>query len=151
MPVLQLDDGQLLTEGPAIVQYLADLAPASRLAPANGTLARVRLQEWLGYVNSELHKAMSPLFDASIPESVKQPMRDKIGKRLDVASRRLEGKRWAMGDEFSVVDGYLYTVLGWGRLIGIDVARWLVLKAYYERVGARPAVREALRAEGLAK
>ena len=149
VPVLQLDDGQLLTEGPAIVQYLADLKPSAHLAPPAGTMARYRLQEWLGYINSELHKTMSPLWDASVPEAMKQAVRDKIARRLQVASERLEGKAWALGEQFSVVDGYLFVVLGWLRGVGIELDRWPELKAYHRRVGERPAVREAMRAEGL--
>lgn len=147
VPVLELDDGELLTEGPAIQQYLADLAPASKLAPPADTLARTRLHEWLGYINSELHKAMSPLFDASLPESVKQPMREKIGKRLAVAADRLDGKTWVLGDRFTVADAYLYVVLSWGRFVGIDIGRWPRLKEHHARVGERPAVRDALRFE----
>ncbi len=148
VPVLQLEDGELLTEGPAIQQYLADLAPASRLVPPAGSLARTRLHEWLGYINSELHKAMATLFDTSLPESVSQPIRERVGKRLTVAAQRLEGNTWALGDDFSVADAYLYVVLSWGRFIDIDIGRWPVLQRHHARVGERPAVREALRVEG---
>jgi glutathione S-transferase len=149
VPVLVLDDGEQLQEGPAIVQYIADLAPASGLAPAAGTIERYRLQSWLAFINSELHKVTSPLFDPSVPEAVKEGFRKKIATRLDSVVERLGNKPYLMGDAFTVADGYLFTVLGWGRFIGIDLARWPSLQAYQERVGSRPAVRAAMRAEGL--
>lgn len=149
VPVLVLDDGEQLQEGPAIVQYIADLAPASGLAPPAGTMERYRLQSWLGFINSELHKATSPLFDASVPEAVKEGFRAKIATRLDWVAERLGDRPYLLGERFSVADGYLFTVLGWGRFIGIDLARWPVLQAFQERVGARPAVHAAMRAEGL--
>jgi len=149
VPVLVLDDGEQLQEGPAIVQYIADLAPESGLAPPAGTMARYRLQSWLAFINSELHKATSPLFDASVPEPVKEGFRAKLATRLDWVAERLGDRPYLLGERFSVADGYLFTVLGWGRFIGVDLARWPVLQAYQERVAARPAVGAAMRAEGL--
>ncbi|WP_280151344.1 glutathione transferase GstA [Piscinibacter sp. XHJ-5] len=149
VPVLVLDDGEQLQEGPAIVQYIADLAPASGLAPAAGTMERYRLQSWLAFVNSELHKASAPLFDPSTPAAVKDAVRAKFATRLDWVAQRLGEQAYLLGDRFSVADGYLFTVLSWGPFIGIDLARWPVLKAYHERVGSRPAVKAAMRAEGL--
>jgi glutathione S-transferase len=151
VPALQLDDGTVLTEGPAIVQYIADQAPAAQLAPANGTLARYQLQEWLNFITSELHKQFSPLFDATMPEEVKAKQRDKLGQRFDWISTQLEGKDYLTGAQFTVADAYLYTVLRWGQWTGIDLAKWPVLQQYQARVEARPKVREALVAEGLAK
>jgi glutathione S-transferase len=151
VPVLELDDGSRLTEGPAVVQYLADLKPDSKLAPANGTMERYRLQEWLGFINSELHKAMAPLFDASMPDAVKQAVRDKIAKRLDWTASALKGRSFTLGEQFSVADGYLFTVLNWTRGVGIDLKRWPALAAFQERVAARPAVQAAMRAEGLVR
>jgi glutathione S-transferase len=151
VPALQLDDGTVLTEGPAIVQYVADQAPAAQLAPANGTLARYQLQEWLNFITIELHKQFSPLFDATMPEEVKAKQRDKLGQRFDWISTQLEGKDYLTGAQFTVADAYLFTVLRWGQWTGIDIAKWPVLQQYQARVEARPKVREALVAEGLAK
>ena len=151
VPALGLDDGGVLTEGPAIVQYIADQAPASKLAPANGTIERYRLQEWLNFITSELHKQFSPLFDASYPEELKAKQREKISGRLDWVAQQLGNKPYLMGDAFTVADAYLFTVIGWGQWVGIDLATWPLLKAYHKRVAARPKVREAMVAEGLIK
>jgi glutathione S-transferase len=149
VPILVLDNGELLSEGPAIVQYIADLVPATNLAPAHGTLARYRLQEWLGFINSELHKAMAPLFDAATHESTVASVKAKLAKRLAWAAEQIGEKRFVLGDPFSVADGYLFTVLGWLRFVGMDIADWPVLAGHQERVGHRPAVRAAMKAEGL--
>jgi glutathione S-transferase len=151
VPVLQLDDGSLLTEGPAIVQYIADLKPESKLAPANGTLARYRLQETLGYINSELHKGFGPLFKPTTPAEYKPQVIENLVVRIGYIAEQLKGKTWLLGEQFSVADGYLFTVLGWGRFVGVDIAQWPVLVDYVARVAARPAVQEALKAEGLLK
>lgn len=151
VPLLELDNGELLAEGPAIVQYIADLKPEAGLAPPAGTLARYRLQEWLGFINSELHKAYSSLFDASYPSELKAAIRDKLATRLDRVAEKLHGRPWLLGEQFSVADGYLFTVLEWSRFVDIDLARWPVLQAFVERTRQRPAVRAALRAEGLLK
>lgn len=151
VPVLELDNGERLSEGPAVVQYIADLKPEAKLAPPNGTMERYRLQERLGFINSELHKAMAPLFDASLPETVKQSVRDKIAKRLDWTATALKGRSFTLGETFSVADGYLFTVLNWTRGVGLDLKRWPVLAAFQERVAARPAVQAAMRAEGLVR
>lgn len=151
VPVLRLDDGQLLTEGPAIVQYIADLAPDKRLAPPAGTLERVRLQEALNFISTELHKAFSPLFNPAAPEEWKAFTRDLIGRRLDVVEQKLSGRDYLLG-EFSVADGYLFTFLGWGRLVKLDVREGRpLLAAFVKRVAARPGVQQALREEGLLK
>jgi glutathione S-transferase len=141
----------VLTEGPAIVQYLADRAPASKLAPANGTMERYRLQEWLNFITTELHKQFSSLFDPSYPEEMKAKQRDKIGGRLDWVAQQLGDKPYVMGDTFTVADAYLFTVVNWGQWVGIDIAKWPAIKAFHERVAARPKVQEALKAEGLLK
>jgi glutathione S-transferase len=151
VPALQLDDGTLLTEGPAIVQYLADQVPAAGLAPPNGTLARYRLQSWLNFITSELHKQFSPLFDASHPEDMKARQRYKLATRFDWVAQQLEGHDYLTGNTFTVADAYLFTVLNWCAWTGIDLARWPVLAAFQQRVAARPKVREALAAEGLAR
>ena len=151
VPVLELDDGQRLTEGPAIVQYLADLKPASKLVPAPGTLERYRLQEWLNFITSELHKQFSPLFAADTPAEYQAIAKQKIGKRFDWLMEQLDGKDYLMGKQFTVADGYLFVMLQWTKFVGIDLAAWPVLVQYQARVAARPKVRQALLAEGLIK
>ena len=149
VPLLQLDNGEYLTEGPAIVQYIADQNPASGLAPAAGTMARYRLQEMLNFITSEIHKGFSPLFDATLSADVKEVFKDKLAKRFDWLTIQLQGKRYLMGETFTVADGYLFTVLNWGQWVGIDISKWPVLAAFQARVSARPKVQEALKAEGL--
>ena len=151
VPALGLDDGSVLTEGPAIVQYIADKAPASKLAPANGTIERYKLQEWLNFITSELHKQFSPLFDAAYPEEQNTKQREKISGRLDWVAQQLGNKPYLMGETFTVADAYLFTVINWGQWVGIDLGKWPALKAYHERVAARPKVQEAMKAEGLIK
>jgi glutathione S-transferase len=151
VPLLELDDGDRLSEGPAIVQYLADRNPAAGLAPAAGTTKRYHLQEWLNFVTSELHKQYSPLFDAAVPAEYKETVKARLAQRLDWLSTRLAGQDYLTGAQFSVADAYLFTVLNWNRWVGLDTARWPVLEAYVARVGARPKVQEALRAEGLTR
>lgn len=151
VPALQLDNGEALTEGPAIVQYIADQKPESGLAPAAGTLARYRLQELLNFITSEIHKGFSPLFDPALSAEVKEGFKAKLGKRFDWLSTHLDGRQYLMGDQFTVADGYLFTTLNWGQWVGIDLAKWPVLAAYQARVAARPAVQTALKAEGLIK
>ena len=151
VPTLKLDNGQVLTEGPAIVQYIADQNPESGLAPKAGTMERYRLQEWLNFITSEIHKGFSPLFDSTLSPEVKQVFKDKLGKRFDWLSTQLTGKAHLMGDTFTVADGYLFTVLNWCQWVGIDLAKWPLLKDYQARVSARPKVQEALKAEGLIK
>jgi glutathione S-transferase len=151
VPVLQLDDGQLLTEGPAIVQYIADLAPAKRLAPPAGSFERVRLQEALNYISTELHKTFSPLFNPIATDEWKAFTREVLGRRLDLVEKKLAGRDYLLG-EFSVADGYLFTFLGWGRLVSFDVKEGRpLLAAYIDRVKARPGVQQALKEEGLLK
>ena len=151
VPLLELDDGERLTEGPAIVQYIADQAPQSKLAPPNGTLARYRLQEWLNFITAELHKQFSPLFNAAVPEEFKAMQRKKLRDRLTWVDGQLEGKSYLMGEDFSVADGYLYTVTNWAQPMNIDLAGLDRLAAYRERVAARPAVQQARRTEGTLK
>jgi len=148
VPLLELDNGVRLTEGPAIVQYLADLAPATQLAPANGTLERYQLQEWLNFITSEVHKQFSPLFDPTMPDEAKEKFRNRIATRFDWIAGQLSGRDYLLGS-FTVADAYLFAVLGWTRFTGPDLARWPVLQDYVARVAARPRVQEALSAEGL--
>ncbi len=149
VPAIQLPDGSLLTEGPAIVQYIADQAPQSGLAPAAGTLERYRLQETLNYISTELHKSFSPLFNPNAPEEWKAQVKTMLAARFDLLSARLDGQSYLFGEQFTVADGYLFTVLNWTRMVGIDLSVWPVLTAFQKRVASRPAVQEALAAEGL--
>jgi glutathione S-transferase len=151
VPVLELDDGRRLTEGPAIVQYLADRNPAARLAPAADSFERYRLQEWLNFITSELHKQFGPFFAATTPVEYKAILRDKLSLRLDWLAGQLGDRDYLMGNQFTVADAYLYTILRWSPFVGIELAKWPVVAAYKARVEARPHVREALLAEGLIK
>ena len=151
VPVLELDDGTRLREGPAIVQYLADQAPTKNLAPANGTLARYRLQEWLTFIGTEIHKGFGPLFKPNTPEEYKPIARENVLNRLKWVDGELAGKQFLMGDHFTVADAYLFTVTNWAKAVGLDISGLQHLAAYRERIAARPAVQEAMKAEGLLK
>lgn len=150
VPFLALDSGETLREGPAIVQYIADQVPNKNLAPANGTLPRYRLQEWLTFIGTEIHKTFSPLFNPATPEEAKGMFRDKLASRFEHVDRQLEGKQYVMGDHFSVADAYLYVVTRWTKPMNIDISRFRNLQAHHARVEERPAVQEALKAEKLA-
>jgi glutathione S-transferase len=150
VPALQLDGGEVLTEGAAVVQFIADRHPAAGLAPANGSLERARLQEHLNFIASELHKAFTPLFDPSAPEAAKQAAPAAVARRLDHIERLLaDGRAYLMGERFSVADAYLFTVASWTGPTGIGLDRWPRLAAFVARVAVRPAVQAAMRAEGL--
>jgi len=151
VPALQLDDGAVLTEGPAIVQYLADLRPASALAPANGSLARYRLQEALGYINSELHKSYSPLFNPATPEATREERKEYLRRRYALIEATLTRHPYLLGDEFTVADAYLFTVTRWAQFVDLDLTAFPHLQAFQQLVAARPAVARALEAEGLLK
>ena len=144
---LRLDDSAVLTEGPAILQYLADLRPAAGLAPANGSWERTRLQECLNFIATELHAGCGPLFNAALPEAVQAIFKEKLARRLDLLAPTLAADGYLLGGRFGVADAYLFTVLGWMPRFGIDLQAWPALAAYVERVAARPAVRAALAAE----
>ncbi len=150
VPALQLDGGELLTEGPAIVQYLADLAPEKKLAPANGSLQRYQLQSWLTFIGTELHKSCSPFFNPAAPQAMKDMACANLERRLAYVAQQLEGRDYLLGGDFSVADAYLFTVLGWFKYLPVDLSAWPLLQAYQARVAARPAVQAALKAEGLA-
>lgn len=151
VPLLELDDGQRLSEGPAIVQYIADLAPSSGLAPAAGTMPRYRLMEWLNFISTELHKGFSPLFTPGMPDEAKAMAKEKLLQRLAWVDTQLADRTFLLGDTFTVADAYLFTVAGWGRYVGVDTSSLKHLTAFAARVAARPAVEAALRAEGLLK
>lgn len=149
VPALELDDGEVLTENTAVLPYIADLNPSANLAPPAGTRARFRLQEWLGYVNSEVHKNFSPLFNPSTPEATKQTARDNIARRLAFIEERLGDKSFLLGENFSVADAYLYVILSWRQKLGVDISGFPKVTALYERIRARPSVQSARKAEGL--
>lgn len=151
VPALRLDNGQLLTEGPAIVQYLADQKPASGLVPAAGSFERYRVQEWLNFITSEIHKNFSPLFNPAASADWKEGAKANLAKRFGFIATHLEGKQYLMGDQFTVADAYLFTVANWGQFVGVDIGQWPAVKAFHARVAARPKVQEALKAEGLLK
>lgn len=147
VPALRLEDGYLLTEGAVMVQYIADLKPESKLAPANGTFARVRLQEWLHYIATELHKGMSPLFSPTTPDDYKQATRERFAARLAFLGKELGEQKYLLGDDFTVADGYAYWAMRiWSRMFKGELTGNLL--AYFDRIGARPAVKAALEAEG---
>jgi len=144
---LRLADGEVLTEGPAILQYLADLKPESGLAPANGTWERVRLQEMLNFVTSEIHAGLSPLFNAELPEAVQRIFKDKLDKRFGQIATTLQQHDYLLGRGFTVADAYLFTVLQWTRFFAIDLDRWPAIPAYLERIRTRPSVQAAQQRE----
>ena len=150
MPALVLDNGVLLTEGPAIVQYLADQVPDKQLAPANGTLARYQLQSWLTFIGTEVHKSFTPFFKPDSTPEMKDAARANLERRLGYINTELAGREYLLPEGYSVADIYLFVVLGWSRLIKLDLTPWPQLQAFQARVGARPAVQRALKAEGLA-
>lgn len=149
VPALELDDGQVLTEGPAIVQYLADLKPESKLAPRAGSFERYRLMETLNYIGTEVHKGFSPLFKPDVTTEARQAVVDNLGRKFDWLSAQLTGRKYLLGEHFTVADAYLFAVLRWSGLLHLDLSRWPVLTAYLARVAERPKVKEALQAEGL--
>jgi glutathione S-transferase len=151
VPVLELDDGTRLTEGPAIVQYIADRTPEKKLAPPNGTTERIRLQQWLNFISTELHKGFSPLFNPAMPEEAKTIFRDRLAARFAYVNEHLAANDYLLGKEFSVADAYLFTISNWASRTGVDLATYPNVLAYRKRVGARPAVQAALAAEGLTK
>ncbi|MGI9026075.1 MAG: glutathione transferase GstA [Burkholderiaceae bacterium] len=151
VPALELDNGHVLTEGPAIVQYIADQKPAAGIAPTAGTMERYKLQEWLNFITSELHKGLGSMFNPAQTPEWKEAVTTTLGKRLDWLSAQLKGKQYLMDDKFSVADGYLFTILSWAKPLGFDLSKWTVLEEYIARVGARPKVVEAMKAEGLIK
>lgn len=151
VPALQLDDGTVLTEGPAIVQYIADKAGATKLAPANGTLERYKLQSWLNYVSSELHKGFSPLFNPNMPDAAKTIVRERLAQRFAVLDKHLASNDYLAGKDFTVVDAYAFTVLNWTKKLNIDLSPYTSIEAYRARIGERPSVKAAMQAEGLTK
>ena len=151
VPTLQLDDGTILTEGPAIVQYLADLKPAMQLAPANGTVARYQLQEWLNFISTELHKQFSPLFNPASSADLIAAQKAKLAERFALIDQTLGQQDYLLPSGFSVADAYLYTILTWAGFVGVDLSPWPALVRYKARMEARPGVAATLAAERDAK
>jgi len=151
VPVLELDSGERISEGPVITQYIADKVPAKHLAPANGTMERYRMQEWLNFITSELHKGVGGLFNPAMPEEAKKLMREKALSKFKWVDERLDGKQYLMGDAFSIADAYLFTIANWTGHTGIDISGLKNLGAFQARMAARPAVQAALKSEGLLK
>ena len=151
VPFLVLDDGTTLREGPAIIQYLADQVPDKQLAPANGTIARYKLQEWLTFIGTEIHKSYSPLFNPATPADYKPSVKEKLVSRYAFIDREIAGRTWLMGDTFSVADAYLFVCTNWSKVVGVDLSGFANVQAWHARVAARPAVQAAMKAEGLLK
>ena len=151
VPALELDNGEVLTEGPAIVQYLADQKGNTQLAPANGTLARARLQEMLNYITSEIHKTYSPLFKDDTPEATREERKAYLTRRYEYIERILAKQQWLLGDHFTVADAYLFTVTRWATAVKLDLSGYPALLAFQERIAKRPGVQAAMLSEGLIK
>ena len=149
VPVLILDDDNRLTEGPAIVQYLADLAPDNKLIPPAGTFERYQLQQWLNFISTEIHKSFSPLFNPVAPEAAKKLAIDTLMTRLETVAEHLSSHSFLLGENFSVADIYLFVTLSWGQYVNIDISRWPALARYADKISQRPAVQKAMKEEGL--
>jgi glutathione S-transferase len=151
VPTLQFEDGTVLTEIPAILLWIGDQVPEKRLAPSPGTMERYHLIESLNFTGTEVHKNFGALFDGSAPDAMKSFARGRLEKRLDFLNKSLAATAFAIGEHFTVADAYLFTVLGWGRFVDVDLSRWPNLAAYAGRIGMRPKVLDTLKAEGLLK
>jgi glutathione S-transferase len=149
VPALELDNGEVLTEGPAIVQFLADQKPAARLAPENGSFERTRVQEMLNYITSEIHKAYSPLFKPDVLPAVREERLEYLRKRYGLLEKRLEGRKYLFGEQFTIADAYLFVVTNWARGVKFDLSEFPSIQAFQKRVGSRKSVLQAMRAEGL--
>ncbi len=149
VPLLILDDGNSLTEGPAIIQYLADQAPDKKLIPPAGTFERYQLQQWLNFISTEIHKSFSPLFNPVAPEAAKELATDILMKRLETVAEHLSSQPYLLGEHYSVADAYLFVTLSWGQYVNIDISRWPALARYADKISERPAVQKAMKAEGL--
>lgn len=148
VPALQTDTGEILTESVAVLQYIADRKPEQKLAPRPDSPERYRLQEWLAFVNSEVHKPLGAFFNPMVQEAQKQLSKELVAKRLGYLQDALQSRQFLMGDQFTVADCYLYTILNWTGRFGIDLGQWPAVQSYFERVGTRPAVAAALQSEG---
>jgi glutathione S-transferase len=151
VPALKIAEGKYITEGPAIVQWIADQAPQSNLAPANGTWERTQLQQWLNFISTEIHKSYSPLFSAEVPDAYKTMTKDKLFKRYAYVNEYLKGKEHLVGNHFTVADGYLFTVTNWANFLKLDLSEYREVRSFSDRINSRPKVLQALKAEGLVK
>jgi glutathione S-transferase len=151
VPALQLDNGEVITEAPIILQYIADQKPESGLMPKAGTMERYRTQEWLNFVTSELHKGLGALFNPAVPDAYRTMAIDRVGTRLDFLESKLQGKQYLQGDKFTAPDAYLFTILSWAPHLKVSLDKWPGIQAYLGRVAARPQVQATLKAEGLTK
>ncbi len=149
VPAIRLDDGSILTEGPAILQYIADQKPDSGLAPKAGTMERYRLQEWLTFIGTEIHKSFSPLFNPKTPDEVKTNAHNMITKRLGYVETRLAKKPYLLGDSFTVADAYMFVVVSWSSHVGFNLGQFPRIQEYMARIAKRPGVQAAMKAEGL--
>ncbi|WP_224241924.1 glutathione transferase GstA [Hyalangium gracile] len=147
VPALELDNGEILTENPAISQYIADQKPEAKLAPASGTLERYRLQEWLAFLASEVYKPLAACFRPGISDAEKKSNLERAGKRFDFIVQKMQGKPFLMGEQFSAPDSYLFVMLGWAQPLGMDLSPWPALQAFRDRIAARPAVKATLEVE----
>lgn len=151
VPALQLKNGEVLTEGPAILQYIADQAPGAALAPVNGSFARYRLQSALNFIATEVHKNFSPLFDATASDETKQAARNRLELRLTQLQDSLGSHPFMLGEQFTIADAYLFVCLNWCGMVAVDLSKFATLSAFVARVAQRPAVHVAMTAEGLIK
>ena len=149
VPLLIIDDGNRLSEGPAIVQYLADLAPDKKLIPPAGAFERYQVQQWLNFISTEIHKSYSPLFNPAAPEAAKQLALETLTRRLDSVAEQLASQPFLLGDHFCVADVYLFVTLSWGQYVDVDISRWPALARYADNISKRPAVQKAMKEEGL--
>ena len=156
VPALQTNNGDILTEGAVILQYLADQKPEKNLLPKLGTFERVRTQEWLNYIATELHKSFGPLFSVAhftsnvdAQNEMKEKVKQSIGKKFDYLSEHLNKNQYLMGSQFTVADMYLFTILNWHKWVGLDLTKWPKLMGFLETVKSRPAVAQVLKNEGL--
>lgn len=147
VPAIQLDSGEVFTEGAALLQFIGDQKPETAIIPRAGTLDRLRANAWLTFVSSEIHKGFSPLFNPALGDDAKQVFKDKLAKRFDELDKHFASHKFLMGEQFIVADGYLYTVISWANGVGIDLSRWKNLAEFRQRVADRPKVKAALQAE----
>ncbi len=151
VPALVLDNGEVLTEGAVIVQYIADLKPESKLLAKSGTFERYRTQEWLNFISTEIHKGFSPLFNKDIPEATNTMVREKLTKRFEFLAQHFSKNNFLMGTQYTVADGYLFTCMNWAENLKFDLTKWPSLLGFAERVRNRPATHSAMKAEGMIK
>ncbi|MGH6930833.1 MAG: glutathione transferase GstA, partial [Dongiaceae bacterium] len=150
VPALQLDSGQVLTEAAVLAQYIADQKPEANVMPRAGSPERYRAQEWLNYIATEVHKGFAPLWSDATPDGYKQTVKDNLAKKFAYLDQQLAGRKYLMGDQFTVADGYLFTILGWTKFVNMSLDAYPNVTAYLGRIAVRPAVQAALKAEGLA-